>query len=89
MGNPISMTLNHLNRRVNVIEPNHILNHSLPLGNCVSLPLAAELKFALQFVSPLLLVVRICAGNLGSGSYLGLVGNVGQDTGDDTHVHDR
>lgn len=83
------MILNHLNRRVNVIEPNHILNHSLPLGNCVSLPLTAELEFALRIVSPHPVGSPPLLGNLNGGSYLGLVGNVGQDTGDDTHVHDR
>lgn len=34
-------------------------------------------------------VLRLSAGNLDDGSYLGLVGNISQDTGNDTHVQNR
>lgn len=34
-------------------------------------------------------VFRLSAGNFDDGSYLGLVGNISQNTGDDTHVHNR
>lgn len=65
------------------------LRKNLPLGDGVTLPLATELVLALHMVSLVLASISQhieCDRLSRARSYLGVVGNVGQDTGDETHV---
>lgn len=65
------------------------LKKNLPLGDGVTLPLATELVLALYMVSLVLATIPQhihCDARSKARSYLSVVGNVGQDTRDETHV---